>query len=744
MNGHTWRFFRAGGVDQVRLETADDLRNLGALDLKLWVALGCPVRGLEIDERMMALVDTDGDQRVRAPELLAAVAVVCRLLRDPAEILHSPRALPLASIRDDCPEGRAALASARGILAGLGRPAATEITVADVSDESAIFANIRFNGDGIVTEALAQSPEVASIIRDAVTCLGGDRDRAGAEGVTVARIEAFYAACQAFADWNDRATTEAAALFPLGADATRAAHAALEAVRAKVDDFFSRVRLAAFDARSIGPMNRPESEYIAIAGHDLSAGCTELEPFPLALVAPGRTLPLAEGVNPAWAARIEALHDQVVRPILGQRAECTAAEWTQLKGSLAPFRAWLAAEAGKEVASLGAARVAEIIAGDGKAQVLALVARDEERRPEAESIGDVERLVRYHANLGQLLRNFVNFSAFYGRSDKAVFQAGTVFLDQRSCELAIQVQDAGRHAAMAGLSGSYLVYLDCARKLDGRKMTVCAAITDGDSDNLMVGRNGLFYDRKGRDYDATITRIVDNPISLRQAFWSPYKKFLRALEDYISKRAAAAEAASHTSLNAAAEKVSTSDRPAPAPAAPAAPAKIDVGTVAAIGVAVGGITAALGAIMQAVFGLGMWMPLGLVGLLLAISGPSVFIAALKLRHRNIGPILDADGWALNTQARVNIPFGRSLTQLAALPPGAARGLRDPFAPPPARWPYVVGAIATILLVIIGLAGSGKIQIPGFPIPGDAPSATAPDLGAAPAGASTAPAAPAAP
>jgi hypothetical protein len=734
MSIYPWRFFRAGGVDQVRLETADDLRNLGSLDQKLWVALGCPVRGLEIDERMMALIDLDGDHRVRVPELLAAVDVVCRLLRDPAEILRPAAALPLASIRDDSPEGRATLASARTILAGLGKPTATELTVADVSDESAIFANMPFNGDGVVTEKTAESPAVAAVIRDAVLCLGGEHDRTGDNGVTVARIEAFFAACQAFADWHDRATTEAAVLFPLGTDAAIAAHAAFEAVRTKVDDFFSRVRLAGFDARSIVALNRPETEYVGIASHDLSAECVELEPFPIALVEPGRALPLRNGVNPAWSARVESFYDRVVWPILGERTECTAADWARLKDHLAPYGAWLAASAGVEVAGLGPTRVAEILAGTGKAEILALIARDEERREDANSIANVERLVRYHANLGQLLRNFVNFSVFYGRRDKAVFQAGTLYLDQRSCELVISVLDAGRHASMAGRSGSYLVYLDCTRKVDGRKMSICAAMTDGDSDNLMVGRNGLFYDRKGRDYDATITRIVDNPISLRQAFWSPYKKFLRAVEDYVNKRAAAAEAESQGTLNLAAAKVATSDKPA-APDAPAA--KIDIGTVAAIGVAVGGITAALGAIMSAVFGLGMWMPLGLVGLILAISGPSVFIAALKLRHRNIGPILDADGWALNTQARVNIPFGRSLTQLAVLPPGSARDLRDPFAAPASRLPYAAAVLATVVLVVIGLAAAGIVKIPGLPVP---PVAGAP--AAAPAGAAAAPAAPA--
>ena len=114
--------------------------------------------------------------------------------------------------------------------------------------------------------------------------------------------------------------------------------------------------------------------------------------------------------------------------------------------------------------------------------------------------------------------NFVNFRDFYGRKDKAIFQAGTLYLDQRSCDLCLTVEDAGKHAAMAGLAGTYLAYCDCYRKGTGEKMQIVAAFTGGDSDNLMVGRNGIFFDRKGRDWDATITKIVDNPISIRQAF----------------------------------------------------------------------------------------------------------------------------------------------------------------------------------------------------------------------------------
>jgi hypothetical protein len=734
---HSWRFYRAGGVDQVRLETSDDLRNLATLDQKLWMALACPVRGVEIDERMLALIDTDGDQRIRAPEVLGAVDFVCRLLREPADVLGAPGPLALAGIRDDHAEGRGALASARTIVEGLGKATATAISVADVADQAAIFAALPFNGDGVVTEASATDAELQAVIRDVIACVGGDPDRSGKDGVSAARVETFFAACAAYAAWSGRGDAEGATLLPLGLEGTPAAAAAVDAVRAKVDDFFARVRFAAFDTRSLASLNGTEADVAALAARVFSAGCEEAEGFPLAHVQPGRALPLVEGVNPAWVGRVAALRTQAVVPLLGERTELSAADWDTLEARLAPYRAWQAAEEGGAVAQLGAPRVASLVAGSAKAALLALVAQDEARRADADAIAVVERLVRYRAGLGQLLRNFVSFADFYGRKEKAIFQAGTVYFDQRSCELVVGVQDAARHGSMAGLAGAYLTYLDCTRRVDGRKLQVCAAVTDGDSGNLMVGRNGLFYDRQGRDYDATITRIVANPISLREAFWSPYLKGMRAVEDFVAKRAAAAAAESDGVVVGAAEKAAHVEKTPP----PVQTPKIDVGTVAALGVAVGGITAALGAILQAIFGLGLWMPIGLAGIILLVSGPSVFIAALKLRKRNIGPILDADGWALNTQARVNLPFGRSLTQLATLPAGARRDLVDPFAPERSRAPYLVAVLLLVVVLALVLSATGVLHLPGVPpVAAVPPPVTGAGAGAAP----TAPAAPAAP
>jgi hypothetical protein len=249
---------------------------------------------------------------------------------------------------------------------------------------------------------------------------------------------------------------------------------------------------------------------------------------------------------------------------------------------------------------------------------------------------------------------------------------------------------------MAGLAGTYLAYGDCVYRATGETRKIVADFTNGDSDNLPVGRNGIFYDRKGQDWDATITKLIDNPISIRQAFFAPYKKFVRMIERMAAKRAAEAEAAADAKMAAAAKGVTEAALGKP-PEPPKQ--KVDTGTLAVIGLVATTLLAALGGIFSKILGLAWWqIPLAFVAILLAISAPSMIIAWLKLRKRNLGPILDANGWAVNANAKMNVPFGKSLTQIGLLPSGSQRDLVDPFAEKKSPWPKII-----IVLVILGVA-----------------------------------------
>jgi len=695
---HHWSFFCAGGFDQVRLESGADLMSLDQLDQKLWVALACPIAGLEFDPKTAALIDTDNDGRIRAPELIAAVQWAGGALRNPDTLIRGGDSLSLDAINDGTDHGKQILASARRILAHLGQPEDAPVTLAQAMDANSVFASALFNGDGVIVPECADEPAIAALIGEIAECMGAVNDRSGKPGIDQERADKFFEACAAFDGWMKEAEADARSILPAGAN-TAAAAAAVQAIKPKVDDYFGRCRVAAFDPRTLDILNRTKEEYIQIAAHLLTIDASELASFPLAQAAPGKALPLLTGLNPAYAAAVATLLTAAVRPLLGDRSELTEAGWAALQGKLAAYETWNAAKTGAAVEELGIARVRALLAGNARQSINALIAKDKALEAEAANVANVEKLLRYTRDLGLLCRNFVNFSDLYVAGGPAIFQCGALYLDQRACFLCLTVEDAGRHASMAGLSGAYLAYCDCVRKGTGEKLGIVAVVSQGDDENLMVGRNGVFYDRKGRDFDATITKIVASPISLRQAFWAPYKKLVRTIEEFIAKRAAAADADIQTPLAAAAAA-------APPAGTPAKPL-FDPSVIALLSLAIGSLAAGAATVLAFLGKVPVaLLPIVLAGVALVVSGPSLLLAFIKLRKRNLGPILDANGWAINAKAKINVPFGERLTAIAKLPGGASLNTDDRYAEKPVLWPKLAAAALFLIWLYSLLDYSG--------------------------------------
>lgn len=701
--GYRWRFFRSGGFDQVLIENADDLRHLGELDQKLWSVLACPTSGLEFDTRTLQLLDTDGDGRIRAPEVIAAANWMCAVLKTPDVLFRGVDGLPLAAIADDHPEGGKLLATAKKVLAYMGKPDADSVAVADLADPSRLFAPDHYNGDGIVPAELTPDAELAKTIGLVIEHFGAVEDRSGKPGIDQDKVSAFFTAAQSVVDWHDQAAANPDSVLPLG-EGTAAAAAVFDAVRAKVEDYFTRCRLAAFDERAATALNPADTTYVGLAVQALATDTEGVAALPLAQVGAGRALPLQDGLNPAWEARITALREDVIKPILGERTTLSYAEWQDIAARFDAYRAWLAATPATPLAAVPDDTLRALLAGSAQAELTALIQQDLAAETAAAQVDALERLVRYNRDLVTLLRNFVTLSDFYNAGNKAIFQAGTLYLDQRSCELCLRVSDMGRHAALAPLSGAYLVYCECRREGEA-PITIVAAMTGGDADEMMVpGRNGVFYDRRGRDWNAAVVKVVEAPISVRQAFWSPYKRVGRMIGDQIQKFAAsrdkAVEDKAAAGVAGAGAKV---EAPAPAPAP--APQAFDIakfaGIFAAIGLALGALGTALAAVVTGFLSLPGWqMPLVIAGVMLLISGPSMLLAWLKLRQRNLGPLLDANGWAVNTRARINIPFGSALTGVASLPAGASRSMADPYAEKETPWGTWMFLLIVVVIAIV--------------------------------------------
>jgi len=700
---HIWRFSRVGGVNRVNLERGDDLRYLPELDQKLWTALSCPVHGLEIDAKTLELIDTDKDDRIRVPEILNAVSWMCSVISDPGILLNPSSEFPISAINTGNDEGQQLLNSAKQILENLGKGNAATISVDDTSDTIKIFANTKFNGDGIITENSVDDI-TKPLIQSMIATVGSVIDRSGNQGVSIELVDLFYKQCEAFEDWHAKAENNPKAIVPFGSE-TETAFSAFQAIKSKVDDYFIRCKLAQFDTQSATILNSLTTRFEEISRKDLSTCDDEISEYPLSKIEANKALSLTEGINPAWEKKLLSFVNLAITP---NKKTLSESEWLDTIKLFDAYKTWKSEKSGDIIESLGIETIKAILADSKKDYLNSLIIQDKTFEKEAMNIILVDKLVRYHRDLFTLLRNFVTFYDFYSPEGKAIFQVGTLFLDQRSCDLCIKVSDMPKQGTMASLSGMFLIYCDCTSKSKNEKMTIVAAMTNGDIDNLIVGRNAIFYDRKGCDWDATVIKIVENPISIRQAFFSPYRKVARFIEKQVDKFASEKDSQVHASTTSNIEKTSTNIVSKEAVAAPIVPAATPVpaqpfdvgkfvGIFAAIGLAIGAIGTALASFIAGFLGLVWWkMPFAILGIILIISGPSMIIAYLKLRKRNLAPILDANGWAINARAIVNIPFGNTLTFIAALPKNAKLDFKDPFSNK--KFPYVKVSLALLAII----------------------------------------------
>jgi len=683
MSNYDWKFSTIGGKNRVNIKSGEDIKHLGELDQKLWTVLSSPVVGLEFDAKTLKILDSNNDGRIHVHEVVKAAEWITSVIKDPDMLLKKEDTLPLSAFNTDNPDGARLLASAKQILKNLGLKK-DSISVADADDSVAIFAKTGLNGDGIITVQSTKDEELQKTIEACVASMGGKTDRSGLQGADTDSLEAFYAALASYSAWQKKAVDDKA-IFAFG-DNTAAVYDIVNQIKAKVADYFMRCKLAVFHAGSVTALDVSVARIETISDKDLSACADEISTYPLARISANNTLPIDERINPVWQGVISKLRALALEKEFEGASEITEEQWNAFVAKLAPYEAWLGEKAGAEVEALGLDQVNAILKADRKAELLKLIDDDKALESESLSIDEVAKLLHLYRDFYTFLCNFVSFRDFYDPEGQAIFQAGKLYIDERCCELCIKVPDMGPHASATSLSGMYILYCNCVDKITGNTMIIAAVMTDGDVADLREGKHGLFYDRKGVEWDATVFKIIDNPISIRQAFWAPYRKIGRYIETTIEKRAAEKDSKVMADMTA---KVDNAGKDGAAAAEKKKPFDIAAfaGIFAAIGLAVQGFVSALAKMSDSVSDWTWWKWLILVvAIMLVISAPSMILAWLKIRKRNLSPLLNANGGAINASVKVNMTFGATLTEVGKSP---LKAEPDPFADKTPWWKKLI-------------------------------------------------------
>lgn len=350
---------------------------------------------------------------------------------------------------------------------------------------------------------------------------------------------------------------------------------------------------------------------------------TPADDMPLVTENPDPELPLDSHLNPRYADAIGDFALKCVRPILSPDMKTLSrGDWKRIKKAFQPYRDWISA---KPVMNAGA----------------------------LDRLEEEEKFLRYRLHLGEFLDNFVGMGRLYDGSG-AMFQMGVLRIDAREMKLCFHVESEAAHSALAGKSECCVIYLKLTRPAEKAQRSICAVVTAGRVGSLYVGRNGVFYDRDGKDWEATITKVVESQVSLAEAFWAPWKKLGESVSEIVRKFLGDRQSVAEKKLSAQ----ELSKKGAEGGAAMAS-------SVAAIGIGVGMMGAAAASIMAVVSTMS-WqrMVLAVVVAVLALSLPSVALTYFKLRRRDLGAILNASGWAINRQMRFSMPLARKFTVVA--------------------------------------------------------------------------------
>jgi len=663
------RFRRYGKTYQLRIENADDLAAALGLDESLWVATSAPVDSLRCDSGFTAYVNADGSGRINTAEIKAAIGWLLDVLKDTSELGSDADTIRLSSIDSSSGDAADLLHSARHVLACLGAEETQTISLAQVRLYLDTEREQPLNGDGIIVPDAAASVDLQEYIAYAVDCTGGSEDASGKRGISLEQLSQFAGDVEGYVAWLAQGRSaegdDRSLLFPFGAE-TAAVHRVYAEHAADVDHFFDLCRTLAFEPRAIAGMHCRDADLAEL--NFLVPGDVEqcLKQAPLAKPAPGSALPLVgPDINPLardWVGRF-------VREVLS-RVEVDAvdvlseADWEKTKSVLRPYDAYVGQRRGERVAKLPPEKLEAYLDPSFRDQVQELICKDKEIAAKLAGIRQVEKLLLYHQNLLRLANNFVSFSQLYAIDERGLFEMGSAVIDGRWLNLAVRVDDIGKHSKAAADSGIFTIYLDVVDRSDARTFTVAMPATSGAKGNLTVGKRGVFFDIEGREYDAHIVRIISNPISIREALCSPFVR----LWGFVLGKIESMSGASEKDLQKSADQLLAAPPVARGPAGmPGGPAGLLVGlsvSAAAVGSSFAFITKTFSNLLprQAL--------MGLLGAAVCVGIPVALTAIMKLRKQDVSALLEGSGWAINARMRLSRGQRRQFTRKPAYPSGA--------------------------------------------------------------------------
>jgi len=668
------KFKRIGRSYHLQIETAEDLSNVLDLDEALWVATNAPLSTIHCDPTFLSLLDADQTGRITCQEVKEAARWLLDVLRDHGGIAKPSRALLLAAINTDCDEGKIIHKAAAKILARKGKADTGVISLHEVRKIKSEIEAQPVSEAGVVLPHAADDPDVRQFIRDVIAAMGGSLHPAGLAGIDAGKLELFGHESRQTLDWlgqgklpNKRAKTD---IMPLG-EKTIQTYEVLESMRSKLDQYFAQCEALVLDEQFSKQMGWTETELADLNFDDPAVIEEVLRKAPLAKARSDRELWFEDDINPHYVKPLEQFREKVLSILNPDSTESlTALQWQEIKNVFAAHRKWLESKPDTKVSLLDEETLQTYQDESYADAVYQLIDESTRTAFDMDNIRLLEKVILYQAGIIDLVNNFVSFPHLYDPASRAMFEMGSLVMDGRRFNFAVKVQNRKAHVEVAKTSNMFVMYVEVVPQDQDTKYEVAIPVTSGGKGNLCLGKRGVFFDIDGREHDARVVHIIENPISYREALFSPFQRLVRILTGKIESITTEAEKKWDKGATQTLNQIEEQGR-----SAPAAEAKqsrlLAGGLLVGGGVALAALSSAFAYIAKSLTGVPLWKILiGIGGSILAVMLPITIVAFLKLRKRDLSAILEGSGWGINARMRLTHKQGWFFTEKPKHPPGS--------------------------------------------------------------------------
>ncbi len=673
-------FQQIGRVEHLQINDCRGLAGVMDIDKAHWIATSAPVSGLRIDPVFLSLVDSDNNGRIRADEVIDAIKWLLMHLKDPKGIDEQTCTLRLDAIDTTTDEGEKILSQIQKILLYLGKADQLTITLEDIRELKTHIEKSKVSEAGIVLPDATDDPMVTQLITAVIQVTGGADHPGGSKGVGSAQLATFLSDATQYENWLSR-TEQACVNLSCFGDRIAEVYELYRTMAPKFDSYFAQCLALTQDPGLASRFAIPAERVQGTDFHNLNSVRSLLRDAAIAKACPEQVYRFDQPTNTVYIKQLKRFADEILVPMQMDTDDITAKEWQLIHEAFKDYDQWVTDKPASAIVNFSLEQIHELSEDQYVDAIRQLIDTSCATAIELTEIRMVEKLSLYQGYMIQLANNFVSFPYLYDEKKRAIFEHGSLVMDGRWFNMAIQTDDRKAHIKATEQSEIFVIYVLVTGINGESDMELAFPVTSGGKGNLCIGKRGIFHNLKGEMRDAQIVHIVENPISLTEALIAPFKRIASLVSGKIEKLTQTAE----KNLDKATDDAFKTVQDVGTPAAPTAstssanPGLVSGGIFAAGSVAIAALGSAAAYISKIFIQNGAFKVLGgLLAALVAVMIPVAIIALLKLMRRDLSSMLEGAGWAINARMRLTRQQADQFTNRPLVPGVIHRWFKSPL------------------------------------------------------------------